>query len=84
MLIQIKVDSTEKRALTEERERKDRSIQQKENEISSLGEEIDPLKLVHSSETKHIRLQLHDLNTQSQLTKAESEAELTELRSKAE
>ena len=75
MLRQIEADGEEKRALTEEGERKDRAIQQKESEISSLREEvrakeeqmfaeIDRLKLTHSSEVEQLRLQVIDLNTQ--------------------
>ena len=95
MLRRIEADGEKKRALTEEGERKDRIIQQKESQISSLGEEvrakeeqktteIDRLKLVHSSEVEQLRLQVRDLNTKNQLKIAENEAEITELKSKAE
>ena len=93
MLRQIEADVEEKRALTEEGERKDRIIQQKENEISLHREEaqaekdknsaeIHRLKLAHSSEVEQLRLQVRDVNTQSQLIKAENEAEITQLKSK--
>ena len=95
MLRQIEADGEEKRALTEEGERKDRVIQQKESQVSSLREEVQiekernsaeihRLKLAHSSEVKHFRLQVRDVNTHSKLMKAESEAEVEELKSKSE
>ena len=95
MLRRTEAIEEEKRALTEERERKDRVIQQKESQISSLGEkvrakeeqkttEIDRLKFSHSSEVEQLRLQVRDLNTRGQLKTAENEAEVTELKSKAE
>ena len=94
MLRRIEADGEEKRALTEEGERKDRVIQQKEDEISLHRQEvqiekeqkiaeIDRLKLAHSSEVEQLRLQVRDLNTKSQLTKVENEADITELKSKA-
>ena len=94
MLRRIEADGEEKRALTEEGERKDRDIQQKEDEISLHRQEvqiekeqkiaeIDRLKLAHSSEVEQLRLQVRDLNTKSQLTKVENKAEITELKSKA-
>ena len=94
MLREIEADGEEKRALTEEGERKDRAIQQKESEISSLREEvrakeeqmfaeIDRLKLTHSSEVEQLRLQVIDLNTQKQLDTSKMEAEIAELKSKA-
>ena len=90
MLKQIEADGEEKRALTEEGKRKDRVIQQKENEISLHREEaqaekdknsakIHRLKLAHSSEVEQLRLQVRDLNTKSQLTKVENKAEITTL-----
>ena len=104
MLRQIEVDGEEKRALTEEGERKDRVIQQKEDEILVCREEVqtltkegerkdsviqqkvaevDRLKLVHYSEVEQLRLQVRDLNTKYQLMKAENEAKIGELKSKA-
>ena len=91
MLRQIETVEEENRALTEEGERKDRVIKQKEDEISLHREEvqaeqeqkIDQLNIVHSSEVKQLRLQVSDLSTRSQLTKAEKEAEIKELKSKA-
>ena len=61
--------------MTEEGERKDRDVQQKESQISPLREEvqaekeqnsakIDQLKLAHSSEVEQLHLQVRDLNTQ--------------------
>ena len=121
MLRRIEVDGEEKRALTEEGERKDRVIQQKEDEILVCREEvqaltkegerkdrviqqkkdeislhreevqaekeqkiaeIDQLKLAHSNKVEQLRLQVRDVNTQSQLIKAENEAEITQLKSK--
>ena len=97
MLRQIEADREEKRALTEERERKSEIIQ---SQISSLGEkvqakeeqkiaEFDQLKVctissmvVHSSEVKQLQLQVRDLNTQNQLLKAENKAETIEFKSK--
>ena len=94
MLRQIETVEEEKRALTEEGERKDRVIKQKEDEISLHREEvqaekeqkiaeIDQLNIVHSSEVEQLRLQVRDLNTHTQLTKTEMEAEKKELKSKA-
>ena len=95
MLRQIETVEEENRALTEEGERKDRVIEQKEDEISLHREEvqaekehklaeIDQLNIVHSNELEQLQLQVRDLNTHSQLTKAEKEAEIKELKSKAE
>ena len=69
MLRQIEVDGEEKKALTEEGEGKDRAVQQKESQILSFREEvqdkeeqksdeIDRLKLAHSSEVEQLRLQV--------------------------
>ena len=93
MLRQIEAIEEEKRALSEEGERKDRVIQQKESEISSLREEvqaekeqkvaeIDQLQVAFSSEIEQLRLQIRDVNTESQLMKASNEAETTELNTK--
>ena len=92
MLRQTEADREEKRALTKERERKDRIIQQKESQISSLGEEvrakeeqktaeIDQLNILHSSEVEQLRLHVRELNTQNQLVTANLEAEVAELKS---
>ena len=93
MLRRIETVEEEKRALTKEGERKDRVIKQKEDEISSLHRveiqvekeekvaKVDQLNIVHSSEVGQLRLQIKDLNTHSQLTKAEKEAEIKELKS---
>ena len=94
MMRHIEAAEEEKRALTEEGERKDRAIREKESQISSLREEIqvkeeqkitemNQLKLTHSSEVEQLRLQVRDLNTQSQLMNARNEAEVTELKAKA-
>ena len=93
MLRQIEADGVEKRALTEEGQRKDRAVQQKERQISSLRQEvqakeeqksaeIDRLKLAHSSEVEQLRLQVRDAKTRNQCTEAENEAERVELKSK--
>ena len=91
---EILIQREEILALTEEREKKDRTIQQKESQISSLREEvskakeeqksaeIDRLKLAHSSEVEQLQLELRDMKTQNQCTKAENEAEIVELKSK--
>ena len=90
ILKRIEAVEEEKRVLTEEGERKDRVIQQKESQISLHREEvqaekrqkiaeIDRLKLVHSSEVEQFRLQVRDVNTKRQLTKAENRAEIEEL-----
>ena len=91
---EILIQREEILALTEEREKKDRAIQQKESQISSLREEvskakeeqksaeIDRLKLAHSSEVEQLQLELRDMKTQNQCTKAENEAEIVELKSK--
>ena len=95
MLRHIGAGEEEKRALTEEGERKDRVIQQKENEISLHREEAQAekdknsaethrLKLAYSSEVEQLRLQVRDLNTQSQFKKAKNESETTELKSNLE
>ena len=95
ILRRIEAVEEEKRALTKEGERKDRVIQQKENEISLHREEaqaekdknsaeIHRLKLAHSSEVEQLRLQVRDLNTQSQFKNAKNEAETTELKSNLE
>ena len=92
---QISLLGEEIQALTEEGERKNRVIQQKENEISLHREEaqaekdknsaeIHRLKLAHSSEVEQLRLQVRDLNTQSQFRNAKNEAETTELKSNLE
>ena len=94
MLRQIEVDGEEKRALIEEGERKERVIQQNEKKISIYQEEvrvkeqqrtveIDRINVVHFNEVEQLRLHVRDSNTQSQLVKAEYEAEIMELRSKA-
>ena len=93
MLSQLKAANEEKRDLIEEGERKDRIIQQKESQISLLGEEIqarrkqalveiDQSKLAHSREVEQLQLQLRDLNTQYNLLKDENKAEISELKSK--
>ena len=93
MLRQIEADGEEKRALIEVGKRKDRAVQLKESQISSLREEarakeeqksveINRLKLVHSTEVEQLQLQLKDMKTQNQCTKAENEAEIVELKSK--
>ena len=94
MLRQIEADGEERRALTEEGERKDRAFQQKESQISSLreevraekeqkSEEIGRLKLAHSTEVEQHRLQVRNLNTQNQLYTTKMKAEVVELKSNA-
>ena len=86
MLRCIEAIEEEKRALREEGERKDRVIQEIVNEAQTKHqhqvEEIDRLKLVHSSEVEQLQLQVRNLNTQNQLLKDENEAEVTELKTK--
>ena len=92
MLRQIKAIGKEKQALTEERERKDGVIQDKEKQILSLKEEvqdenkqktseINQLKLVHSSEVKQLQLQIRNLNTENQYLKVDNEAKTMEVKS---
>ena len=94
MLRQIETNREEIRVLTEEGQRKDRIIKQGGSKISSLGEEIqtkhkqnitdmNQMKLSHSSEVEQLKLQVRDLNTQSELMKAKYEAIVTELKVKA-
>ena len=94
MLKRIEAVEKEKRALTEEGERKDRFIQQKEDELALNRDkvqaeiqqkltEIDRLNIVHSSEMKQLQLQIRDLNTQNKLITVEKDSEITELNSKA-
>ena len=94
MMRRIKADREVKRALTEEGERKDRVIQQRDIQILLLKEEvktkeeqkeveIDRIILAHSSEVEQLRLHVRDLSTQSQLVTAKMEAELAELKSRA-
>ena len=89
----ILIHRTEILALTEEGKRKDGIILQKENQISSLRIEVqdkkeqnatqmDRVKFSHSSEVEQLQLQLRDMKTQNQYTKAEDEAEIVELNSK--
>ena len=54
-------------------------IQAKEEQKS---EEIDRLKLAHSTEVEQLHLQVRDAKTKNQCTKAENEAEIVELKSK--
>ena len=79
---------------TEEVEKAYRVIQQREGEISSNRAkfqtenrqkiaEIDRLNVVHSSKVEELQLQVRHLNAQSQLMKAEDEAEIAELKHKA-
>ena len=94
MLRQIETNREEIRVLTEEGQRKDRIIKQGGSKISSLREEIqtkhkhnitdmNQMKLSHSSEVEQLKLQVRDLNTQSELMKAKYEAIITELKVKA-
>ena len=80
-------------ALIEQGQRKDEIILLKENQISSLRRaaqvdkeqkiiEMESLKLSHSIEVEQLRLQLIDMKTTNQYTKAENEAEIKELKSK--
>ena len=94
MVREIEANKEEIRALTEDGEKKDRIIEQRESKISSLREEVqakhkqkiaemDQLKLFHSNEVEQLRLQVRELNTHSKLMKAENEAEVAELKAKA-
>ena len=94
MLRHVELQEEEKRALREEGERKDRVIQQNENQILNYREEaqakdqqkaveIEQLKIVHSSEVEQLRSQIRDLTAQNQLLNDEKEAEVAELKSKA-
>ena len=92
MLRRIEADAREKRALTEEGERKDRLVQQKESQISSLRDEVrfkeeqknvevDRQILAHSSEVEQLQLQIRDVNAEKNLVSAKMEAELREIKS---
>ena len=91
---EILISRIEVQALTREGERKQREIQQKEHQIATHREEvqaieeqksteIEQLKLAHFCEVEQLQLQARDFNTQYQLMKAENEAEIAELRTKA-
>ena len=78
MVREIEANKEEIRALTENGERKDRIIEQRESKISSLREEVqakckqkiaemDQLKLFHLNEVEQLRLQVRELNTHSKL-----------------
>ena len=93
ILRRINALEAEKLALTENGKRKDSMIQERENEIlicrqevraqeEQKAAEIDQLKLLHSSEVEQLRLQIQDLNAGNRLMKAQTEAEITELKSK--
>ena len=76
-------------ALTEKEKRKDRIIQQMEilvqrQELQAKDKEKATVndQQCHSIEVQHLQLQLQDINTQNQLIKAETEADITELKSK--
>ena len=88
MLRQIEADGEEKRALTEEGERKGNEIslhrEEAQAEKDKNSAEIHRLKLAHSSEVEQLQLQVRDLNTQSQFKNAKNEAETTELKSNLE
>ena len=97
-IIQEKIDEiltykTEIQAMSEEGQIKDGIIQQKESQILLLrkeaqiekdkkNREMERLKFSHSTEVEQLQLQLRDMNTQNQCTKAENEAEIVELKSK--
>ena len=95
MLRRIERDEEEKRALTEEGERKDRAIREAGNRISIYREEIQAkekekaveigqIKVVYSTEVEQLCLQVKDLRAQKQNLKAEDEAEATKLKSQIE
>ena len=79
--------------LNEERERKDGIILHKENQISSLRKEaqvekeqklreMERLNFSHSTEVEQLQLQLRDMKTKNQYTKAKNKAKIVELKSK--
>ena len=76
ILQRIEEDDEKMRALIEERERKDRVIQQ-------MSIDIDRLNIIHSCEVEQLQSQIRDLNIQNQLIKTEKEAEIAELKSNA-
>ena len=89
----ILIHREENLALTEQGQRKEEIILQKENQISSLRRvaqvdkeqkiiEMERLKFSHSTEVEQLQLQLRDMKTQNQYTKANNEAEIVELKSK--
>jgi DNA repair exonuclease SbcCD ATPase subunit len=90
---EILINKREILALSEEGERKDGIILQKENEISSLRKEtqaekeqktidMERFKFSYSIEVEQLKLQLKDMETQNQYTKAKNEAEIVELKTK--
>ena len=82
MLRQIEADGRKKGALINEGKEKESEISSLRKEVRAKEEEIDRLKLAHSTEVKQLQLQLGDMETQNQCTKAENEAEIVELKSK--
>ena len=83
----ILIHREENLALTEQGQRKEEIILQKENQISSLRRvaqvdkeqkiiEMERLKFSHSTEVEQLQLQLRDMKTQNQYTKANNEAEI--------
>ena len=90
LLRRIERDGREKRALTEAGERKDGIILQNEKQILSLKNEVqqkaiemERLRFSHSIEVEQLQLQLRNMKTQNEHTKAEIEAEIAELNSKS-
>ena len=83
ILGRINVFEEEKRALTEDKEKKDRLIQELEAQIALLRKEAtaNVAQFIHSSEVEHLRLQVRDLTTQNKLVEEKSKAEIAELKS---
>ena len=86
LLRQIERDRREKSDLTEEGERKENLISSLRKEVQVEKEqktiEMERLKFFHSTEVDQLQLQLRDMKTQNQYTKAKNEAEIVELTSK--
>ena len=78
MMRQIEAVDEKRRALTEEGERKDRIIQQKEDEITK----INWLKAEHSRTLEELQSQITVLSAYNQRLKDEHETEIEELKSK--
>ena len=94
MLKHIDTDETDRRNLRELVVKGKKKIEEKNQEKSALkldfeckllqkDTEIEQVKMIHSCEVEQLQLLLTDLSTQNQLLKAQSEANINELRSQA-
>ena len=87
MLKHIEADEVEKRHLIVKEKEKDAEIEQQAKILSKLTKkhhnEVDQLKIVHSSEIAQLQLQVRHMNTQVKLLRTESEAVIAELKAKS-